>query len=219
LLNGEVVLKINSGFGRLTSVKFAAQVELIIASLTGNANFPEPWPASLATLAQLQADLTALQDTLNAIATRDHSRIVDRDAARQKLVDELIALAHYLQSVAKGDPTMLATTGFPARKVSPRALSPASLAAPDRIKLSHGPLSGQLIVQASRVLKAASYDVQITTADPTVDSNWNDAGIYTTCRRIALSGLTPGKVYSVRMRAFGAAGAGAWTAASSLMVI
>jgi hypothetical protein len=134
------------------------------------------------------------------------------------VADELTALAYYLQSVAKGDPTMLATTGFPARKVSPRTLSPADLAAPEQLKLLRGTLSGQIIVRASRVRKAATYNVQNATADPTQEASWSDAGTYTTCR-VTLAGLTPGKVYSVRMRAFGAAGPGAWTPASSLMVV
>jgi hypothetical protein len=212
-------MKINTSFSRLTPVKFAAQVELIITSLTGNASFPEPWPATVASLAQLQADLSSFQGTLNAIATGDRSRIVDRQATRQKLSGELTSLGYYLQGVANGDPTMLATTGFPARKETQRALVPADLEAPAQLTLQRGTLSGQLIVKCSRVLKAASYDVQTATADPTVEANWSDAGTYTTCRRIALEGLTPGKVYSVRMRAFGSAGPGAWTPASSLMVV
>ena len=74
-------------------------------------------------------------------------------------------------------------------------------------------------VIASKVQKAVSYDVQVATADPTVESNWNLAGSFAGCRRIELGGLTPGKVYSVRMRALGSAGPGPWTPASSLMVV
>jgi hypothetical protein len=45
------------------------------------------------------------------------------------------------------------------------------------------------------------------------------AGSFKNSSRIELPGLTPGKVYSVRLRALGAAGPGAWTPASSLMVV
>ena len=212
-------MQINTGFNRLTPVKFAAQVDLIITSLTNNANFPQPWPASTPTLAQLQTDLNSFQNILNAIATGDRSQIVNRQATREKLAGELNALAYYLQSVADGSTTILATTGFPARKVAQRPLVPADVPAPAQLTLQRGTLSGQIIVRASRVAKAASYDVQTATADPTVDANWTAAGSYTTCRRIQLDGLTPGKLYSVRVRAFGATGPGNWTPPSNLMVV
>jgi hypothetical protein len=212
-------MKLNTGFSRITPVKFAAQVDLIITSLTGNTNFPEPWPASVPTLAQLQTDLNSFQSAVNAIATKDRSQMVNRDATRQKLSDELTSIAYYLQSVAKGDATMLATTGFPARKEPQRTLTPAEMTPPAQLTVERGALSGQLIIRASRVDKAASYDVQIATADPTLEASWSDAGSYATCRRIELNGLTPGKVYSVRVRALGAAGPGSWTPASSLMVV
>ena len=212
-------MKINSGFSNLAPVAFAAQVDVIVTSLTGNANFPEPWPSTVPSLTQLATDLTGYQSTLNAIATGDRSRVADRDALRQALAGELQILAFYLQSVANGDATKLATTGFPARKDTQRVLSPADLPAPEQVKLQRGVLSGQVIVSCKRVPKAASYEVQTTTADPTVEANWSGAGSYTSCRSIALQGLTPGKVYSVRLRAFGAAGNGAWTTASSLMVV
>lgn len=212
-------MKINSSFTKLTPANFVAQVEQIVVSLTGNANFPEPWPASVVSLAQLQTDLTDYQTIVNAIAGKDRSRMADRDALRGRMAEELASLAFYLQGVANGDPTKLATTGFPARKASARALTPADLQAPSQLRLQRGTLSGQLIVRAGAVTKAASYAVQITTADPTAEGNWTDVGTFPYCRRITLNGLTPGKVYSVRMRAIGRAGAGAWTAPSSLMVV
>jgi hypothetical protein len=69
------------------------------------------------------------------------------------------------------------------------------------------------------VLKAGSYDLQLTAGDPTVESNWIDAGAYKNCRRIELQGLAPYKTYSVRMRALGAAGYGAWTMPASVVVL
>jgi hypothetical protein len=52
-----------------------------------------------------------------------------------------------------------------------------------------------------------------------VEANWIDAGAYKNCRRIEVHGLTPLKVYSVRMRALGAAGYGAWTPVTNISVI
>jgi hypothetical protein len=212
-------MKINSGFSNLSEVNFAAQVDLIITSLTGNANFPEPWAATVPTLVQLQTDQASYQSALNAIAAGDRRRVADRDAGRQKLTAGLVSLAYYLQTLANGDATKLSTTGFTPRKSGQRVLAPLSLQAPDGTRLERSILSGQIVIKARSVNKAASYDVQIATADPTVEANWSDAGSYTSCRRIELGGLTPGKIYWVRLRALGVSGPGAWTPAASLMVV
>jgi hypothetical protein len=212
-------MKINSSFTKLTPANFVAQVEQIISSLSGNTNFPEPWPASVVSLAQLQTDLTGYQTILTAIANKDRSRMEDRDAQRQKMAAELTSLAFYLQGLANGDPTKLATTGFPARKASARSLAPTELEAPSQLRLQRGVVSGQLIARARPVPKAASYDLQIATADPTLEASWTDVGTYANCGRIQLDGLKAGTTYSVRMRAIGTAGPGAWTAPTSLMAL
>jgi hypothetical protein len=212
-------MQIRTSFTHLSSANFVSQVELILTSLTGNASFPEPWPSTTPTLAQLQAAFMTYQTELNATNGGNESRILSREDARQVLADDLTSVAFYLQSVAKGDGTVLGSTGFPLKKVPQRVLDPQVLPPPDRFDLSRGPLSGSLVISASKVQKAASYDVQIATADPTVESNWTPAGSFATCRRIELDGLTPGKTYSVRMRTLGSAGPGPWTSASSLMVV
>jgi hypothetical protein len=69
------------------------------------------------------------------------------------------------------------------------------------------------------VPSAGSYDLQMTTGDPTVEANWTDGGVFKSCRRIELRGLTPLKTYSVRLRALGASGYGAWSEAASVTVL
>ncbi len=212
-------MQIKIGFTHLSSANFVSQVELILTSLTGNANFAEPWPSTVPTLAQLQSELAAYQGLLSATNARDESRIRDRENARRQLSNDLATVGFYLQSVAKGDGAVLGTTGFPLKKIPQRVINPELLPPPQRFELTRGPLSGSLVINASRVPKAGSYDVQIATADPTVESNWTLAGSFKTCRRIELDGLTSSKPYSVRMRALGSAGPGPWTPASSLMVV
>ena len=214
-----MLMQINSGFSRLSSANFVAQVQLIVTSLTGNANFPAPWPANVPTLAQIQADLASFQTAFNDTASGDKTRVIDRNTTRSKLATELQQLASYLQTTAQGDPGLLVTTGFPMRQQSPRVLAPEPPLAPQQFNLVRGPLSGSLIASSGRVPKAGAYDVQTATADPTVEANWSAVGTFKNCRRIELDGLTVGKVYSVRMRAIGTAGPGAWTPATSLMVV
>ena len=91
--------------------------------------------------------------------------------------------------------------------------------APEQIRLQRGTVSGTLVVRGSRVPSAGSFVLQTTSGDPTVEANWAAVASYKNCRRIELEGLTPGKTYTVRMRALGAAGPGAWSTSQSLMVL
>lgn len=210
---------IKSSFNSLKSADFVVQVEQVVAAMTGNTAFPEPWPANVPTLAQIQTDLAAFQAAATATSAGDKTRIAERKASRSKLQSDMTLLAYYLQSASQGDETLLSSTGFPLRGpvVQPRIADVPG--APEDFQLTRGPLSGTLTARVRRVPKAASYDAQVTSADPTVEGNWLAAGSFKNCSRIELQGLTPGKVYYVRLRALGSGGPGAWTIPSSLMVV
>jgi hypothetical protein len=66
---------------------------------------------------------------------------------------------------------------------------------------------------------AGSYDVQITSGDPTVEANWTSAGSYRNSGRIELTGLATLKTWSARMRALGSAGPGDWSVPVSLLAV
>ena len=208
-----------SNFSKQSNTDFLAQAQLIVTSMTGNAAFPEPWPSTVPTLAQIEADLAAFQSVFSATAAGDKTRVEERKNARNKLANDLNLLGFNVQLVAQGDTTKLESSGFPLRQRRSLTLAPLPPAPPASVVLSRGPVSGSIIIRASRVPQAGSYDVQVTTGDPTVEANWTDAGVYKTCRRIELLGLTPMKTYSVRMRALGTAGYGAWTPTTSVGVL
>ena len=208
-----------TGFNRLSYPNFLAQAQRIVSAMTGNPHFPEPWPAPTPSLAQITADLASFSGVLAAVSSGDRTRLPERDSARTVLTSDLQQLAVYLQMVTKGDAALLATSGFDTRTPSahPPVMVPPS--APTELRLGRGEISGTLIAQVTRMRTAAAYDVQIASADPTVEANWSSVGTFAKCRRIELSGLTPGKTYSVRVRAINGAGPGAWTVSGSLMVV
>ena len=210
---------INSTFNNAKPSALLAQAQTIVTAMTGNAAFPEPWPAAVPALAQIQKDLAAFQDTVTATATGDRTQIKARNAARATLANDLGQLALYVQSIANGNEEMLATTGFPLRQHKPRSQAINVPDAPSRVRASCGTISGTVVIRSSRVIGAGSYDVQIASADPTVESNWTAAGSYKSCRRIELTGLATLKTWSVRLRALGAAGPGAWSVPVSLLVV
>jgi hypothetical protein len=209
---------VTAAFDSLPPADFLTQAQLIVTSMTGNTNFPEPWPAPVPSLTTIAADMSAYQDVLNATVAGDKTRITARSSARDRLSSDLQLLRLYVEMMGYGDPTRIATSGFPLNQRAPRSAA-VLLSAPNQFKLEQGPVSGMLVARARRMKAAGSYEVQLATADPTLEASWSQAGVYTSCRNIPIEGLVPGKTYSVRLRAIGAAGPGAWTSASSMMVI
>ncbi len=175
-----------SNFNKLKDVDFLAKAQTVASSMTGNAAFPEPWPATVPTLAQIQSDLAAFQDAYTATSAGDRRRLEERKNARAKLANDLNLLAFNVQLVAQVNTTLLESSGFPVRQQASRTKQPLPPEAPASITLLRGPVSGAVIVRASRVPQAGSYDLQLTAGDPTVESNWTDAGAYMTCGRIEL---------------------------------
>jgi hypothetical protein len=75
--------------------------------------------------------------------------------------------------------------------------------------------STQLLLRLTPITNAKSYQVQTNTNG---NGTWAEAGIYTQARRIALTNLTPGTIYSVRARAIGGStGSSDWSIAAAHM--
>src|SRR5690348_11937478 len=121
---------IKSSFINLSAANFLTQAELIVTSMTGNADFPEPWGPTVPALAQIQADLGVYQTELTATQAGDRGRIVARNAARAKVADDLVQLSRYIQLIAQGDATKLVTTGFPLSPPRVLTVNPEVPAAP-----------------------------------------------------------------------------------------
>lgn len=206
-------------FNRLKPSDFLAQAQTIVTAMTGNPAFPEPWSSVVPTLAQIQADLAAFQSSVTATAAGDRTQIPQRNATRAALATGLTQLGYYVQQVAIDDEALLASSGFPLRQPISRSKALDVPVAPTGLSLTRGTLSGSAILRATRMSDAGSYDVQITSGDPTVEANWVSAGSYRNSGRIELTGLATLKTWSARMRALGTAGAGAWSDPVCLLVI
>ena len=205
-------------FRRFTEAEFQTRVGLIIASLTGNARFPEPWPAPVATLAQLSAAFDAYRTAYHAATTRDTNRIRERTQARETLTTLLTGLVPYLELVAQGDEAALQSTGFELRRDATRLDRSEPLPAPDRVRLAHGPFSGEIDVRIARVEGAGSYELQVAQGDPADEANWRHAQS-STGLRVTLRQLTRMQPCWVRARGINGPNAGRWSEASSIVVL
>jgi hypothetical protein len=211
--------KLIVNFDRMSEADFLTKSELINTSLTGNVNFPLPWPAQVPAPAVLAPAFSGYQSAYNAAVGGDSAKITLRIAARDTLTTILKKIAPYLELIAAGSVPMLQTSGYDLRQDITHTPAGALLAAPTGLTLARGTMTGVLVVSADALAGAGSFEVQMTTGDPTVEANWAAAGTFMHCSNIQLTGLTPGKMYSVRLRGIGTNGPGAWSPAVSLMAV
>ena len=91
----------------------------------------------------------------------------------------------------------LAGTGFTLRKTNVH--TSAAPDAPQNVRLKATGISGELQILLAAVMRAAFYEVEYT-LDP-VNGPWTLAPAFNSTRGMALTGLTRGKDYYVRVRA------------------
>jgi hypothetical protein len=205
-------------FEALTAADFLAKAELIHRLLADHPDFPEPWPAHVPARAQLTEALALYRNACLAACGGRRGYVGPRNVARQILAGYLKRIAFHLETVARGDRALLATTGYDLRRKhhSPTDKPPT---APADFRLMYSDISGALVAKARKLPTAVGYQVQISEGDTLPEISWNDAGTFRSCSHIELAGLTPGIVYRVRMRAISRHGPGEWTPVVSLRAL
>jgi|APCry1669188910_1035180.scaffolds.fasta_scaffold09731_4 hypothetical protein len=210
--------KLIVSFDRLSEVEYLAKAEFILASLTENPNYPEPWAAQVPTLQQLQAAFNDHQTAYFGSLSKDTQKVVLRNSTREILTALLKQLVHYLELVAQGDTAILATTGYDLRNDVVHNQGSDPLPAPDNFQITQGAISGTLDVHVSKLAGAGAYDVQTNQGDPKLESNWLHAITSTSGVNILLEGLIPGQAYWLRIRGVNGNGLGAWSNLLSIFV-
>jgi hypothetical protein len=193
--------RISYSFVQLPDMAIADYTDTIVIALTGNAGFPA-LPVSLTVIGTQKTDYltkltaTAQGGTLATIAKND---------ARDVLITSLRQTAAYVQSVASQDLQLLVSSGFQPVSTN-RAQAP--LDTPLVLDIDNS-VTTLLILRMQPVVNARSYQVQYKSGT----GDWVAAGTFTQARRIVVSGLTPGTVYTVQARAVGGStGYSVWSA-------
>jgi len=202
--------KLIISFEHLSEPDFLVKAENIVTAMTGNSHYSEPWPPQAPTLAELTLAMNTYKKDYHAGITRDTVKIAQRVSSRKILTDLLKRLPSYLEFIAQGDVSMLATTGYDLRKDVVHSTGNAILQAPSDFKVSHGTKKGTLNIHTALLADAGSYEVQIAQGDPNVEANWQHAMSSLTCTQILLEDLIPTQIYWIRIRGIGRNGSGAW---------
>jgi hypothetical protein len=194
-------LRVYLGVFRSPDQEFSQCALGVIEGMDGNPNFPNP-PVPLKPPSPTggPTDLTTLNDSFTAAcvaaASGGTQLTADKNQKRALLEDAMHTLAMYVQGIARYDLAMMLSSGFEACSTNHASVP---LTKPSIVAIVNE-TSGQLLVRGQSVLNARSYQAQMS-ADG--GKTWQEMGDYTGARRIVLAPVTPGTVYTVRIRAVG----------------
>lgn len=199
--------------------RFGTKANTIVTSMTTEPMttlVPDPLPAAVPTRVAAQAALADYQTA--AVTAEDGSKaaIADRNEKRAILEQILAAWAPYLELLAKQAESLaiLENSGYDVRQ--PIQPVPQPLPAPV-LEVSRNGYSGEIHGRAKRIVGAMGYEGQICTGTDTVEANWRTSFFSSGCSKLKWVGLTPGQVYSFRLRALGRDGWSPWSDIGQLM--
>lgn len=193
--------KTTNGFNRLTWAEFRKQLSVIVDGITANPYFP--------TLQSQVATLGAAAEKYYVLDTkaekRDKDILLARNTSRIEITNLLHELGLDVSAVAKGDVTILSSSGFPYTKPAQKSL-PLQKPAPP--KVSSGINNGDIACKTApqKGTKAVNYYITSNAAALAAgeDPNWNVISWNTT--RYTFSNLTPGQRYYIKVGLIGVRG-------------
>ena len=201
-------IRVSLGFAQASEHQLEETAGEVIDGMTGNAAYPTP-PL---TMVALQTLLTAFTEAIAAQAQGGPAATALKDQKKDALIAGLRLLANYVQGACNNDLAVLLSSGFEAVSTS-RSRSP--LEKPEGVEVDNGN-TGELILKVPPVKNARTYEVRhATAAAPGV---WALGGLFTGARAMRVSGLTPGTLYALQVRAIGGStGYSDWSDAVSHM--
>ena len=140
--------------------------------LAAAATFTDPDVA----MADFQTEIGVYDAALVKRASRATADQIAFDLARHDLETMLAELGAYVNTVAKGDLSIIALSGFPSYETgrfSPDLNPPG---APTGVALRHDTLSGSVVVRYHPLRPRSINEVQTCVGDPNVEANWKPAG-------------------------------------------
>ena len=168
----------------------------IASSMTDNENFPDAAPVTK----EINDLVDQFSQAIAKARNRDLYEISHKNDIRAALTEKLKELGTYLMKEAKGNQTLLISSGFPLYS----GPSEVVLSKPDGFKVLPGPHSGEIILQVRRVIGAKSYLFEYTPDPLTPDSRWTT--IYSTRCKTVIKDLPLGIRFLFRIAAIGSNG-------------
>lgn len=193
----ETFYRVNTGFTGLNADNLLTQGKKVFTAMTTNvATFATPSPA-LTVLSGKNDDLEGAINAYNA-AGGGEVLLLQRNDAMEPLIQTLIELGTYVQTVSKGDKTIIVLAGFDA---SADKTTVGELSAPADFSVD-SQRGGKVGLSWKKVKGSNSYIAEWTPAPVTDASVWTPET--STKTKMGVSGFAPGLHLAFRVRAVGA---------------
>ena len=189
-------LRVLLGFISASDHSLEETTGAVIENLYDQPAYPNPPVTKVA----LQAALTAFSAAIAAQAQGGTAATADKNDKREALIALLRLLAGYVQENCGNNLATLLLSGFEAVSTN-RTSVPLEKPIIQGITNGH---SGQLLVKAKRPANARIFEMRYALVGPGGTLGpLQSGGLFTNSRAMALSGLTPGGLYQVQVRAIG----------------
>lgn len=207
---------------RLSHSEAISALEPIVMTMVNNCPIQDPFPSFVPSPEQYKATYDAFRAVHQEALTGNHVKIAERNATRLTLNQQTVDLADFVELASRKDASVMIRSGFDYFRRTYGSAPPVAFhaipGAAASLQAKHGPERGTIILKATGITGAKSYDVWITDGDPTVEKNWRHFEVFGTSRMV-LKNLEPGRLYSFRVRGIGGAESGPWSHYISLMAI
>jgi hypothetical protein len=198
----QIVLKAAMYFLQLFTGAKVAYYRNVVASMTGNAAFPNP----VVTMADFTTQIDLVETKANAVhAARTALLIAESELEQETATLDVMgrSLADYVSGASMGDPVVFETSGF-TLKAPPVPVG--VLPPPGNLRVEQGQ-TGTCKLRWSRSRGAKTW---VAECAPEVTGPWTE--IYKGTRSQCLAtGLTSGTQYWFRVQAIGSAGPSDWS--------
>jgi hypothetical protein len=205
-------------FGGVSDSEIIPTVASVLSALVKDTTLVPRIMTLLPTEAQLKEAHDRFQGTFNEVLTGGRDKASTRED-REALNKALTRFTALVNLAAEIDPSLPQQVGLNPRPAKINSVVHAPIAAPTGFRVTHGEQHGMIIGKVNSVKKARSYELEVCEGDPTVEENWRYVAVSVHCSKMEMKGLTPGKLYSYRVRAVTPLGKGPWSSYLTLMAI
>lgn len=212
-------IRVLGGFGHHKDSKILVEADVVLTAMSGNLNFPDPAP-SLAEVESVYNEYAACLARANWTGGR-----LDRELKREskaKLAKLLGELAAYVNYVAKGQLSVLYTSGFPVftgrkKGVAPEVPSGGRLSdgrVSDELRFDFDSLGRDMTYEYTYAIWASNEEVQ----PESPELQWEKSHFTTRSRNNLIKGVPSRSTVFAKVRGINRHGVGDWSAVVSWRV-